>query len=519
MLMSNIDYPTKANENPNGSLFMKPTKEILQDKGSDLGITYFNRNIKLNSIINVQSNKNESYISSLNSYLNAIFEVENEEGLDKTKGLSLGGLLTGDTNPTTGLGSDIDQETMKREETKAHSFNGNFIDAIDNYVRASVPIITKLIKSICGTDAIKDMQELSKTLSALNNAAEGNMSKYMKHNDKVLHDIMDNDNLKTIQEQRDTKEVLQMVIKLFGILKDDKIRQSLQISDEQYAKGIDEIDNNTNGHDYKKRDFENDVERMFHKSFKEILQIWKEQDKKKKNAEVQSEPNVNASYSYINDYLIAHSLYEDEQFKDKEDIQKEIIRTIERTYKDTKNSVTDCMTPFMTIDTQNWYIIKNAGDRMKKLKEAADKEITEKIGLICRTSQSATSTLGDKFKAALSKHPVRAASLQNIWARYADDLDDRIESRLRSISGDNGNSNIMDSIKTFLSTTYPNLIALMLYYKSIFYLVKLYTDKFPIDKNSVELYTKEKEDNDKLRLNILMLHAQAHDDINNTKIS
>ena len=36
-------------------------------------------------------------------------------------------------------------------------FNGNFIDAIDNYVRASVPIITKLIKSICGTDAIKDM--------------------------------------------------------------------------------------------------------------------------------------------------------------------------------------------------------------------------------------------------------------------------------------------------------------------------------------------------------------------------
>lgn len=519
MLMSNIDYPTKANENPNGSLFMKPTKEILQDKGSDLGITYFNKNIKLNSIINVQSNKNESYISSLNSYLNAIFEVENEEGLDKTKGVSLSSPLTGDLDPTTVLGSELDQETKKREETKAHSFNGNFIDAIDNYVRASVPIITKLIKSICGTDAIKDMQELSKTLSVLNNAAEGNMSKYMKHNDKVLHDIMDNDNLKTIQEQRDTKEVLQMVIKLFGILKDDKIRQSLQISDEQYAKGIDEIDNNTNDLDYKKRDFENDVERMFHKSFKEILQIWKEQDKKKKNAEVQSEPNVNASYSYINDYLIAHSLYEDEQFKDKEDIQKEIIRTIERTYKDTKNSVTDCMMPFMTIDTQNWYIIKNAGDRMKKLKEAADKEITEKIGLICRTSQSASSTLGDKFKAALSKHPVRAASLQNIWARYADDLDDRIESRLRSISGDNGNSNIMDSIKTFLSTTYPNLIALMLYYKSIFYLVKLYTDKFPIDKNTVELYTKEKEDNDKLRLNILMLHAQEHDDINNTKIS
>ena len=74
-------------------------------------------------------------------------------------------------------------------------------------------------------------------------------------------------------------------------------------------------------------------------------------------------------------------------------------------------------------------------------------------------------TLGDKFKAALSKHPVRAASLQNIWARYADDLDDRIESRIRSITGDNGNSNILDTNKDFLIKTYPNLIALMLYYK------------------------------------------------------
>lgn len=521
MLMSNIDYPTKANENPNGSLFMKPTKEILQDKGSDLGITYFNKNIKLNSIINVESSKNESYISSLNSYLNAIFEVENENGLDKTKGVSLNSPLTGDLDSTKVLGSELDQETKKREENKAHSFNGNFIDAIDNYVRASIPIITKLIKSICGADAIKDMSELTKTLSVLNNAAEGNMSKYMKHNDKVLHDIMDNDNLKTISEQRENKEVLQMVIHLFNILKDGKIRKTLNISDEQYNKGIDTINKNSEEIDYKKRDFENDVERMFNKKYNDIASLYKtlnnqntqsQQSKKQNN-------NFNDSESYINDYLIANSLLEDEQFKDKEDIQKEIIRTIERTYKDTKNSVTDSMTPFMTIDTQNWYIIKNAGDRMKKLKDAADKEITEKIGLICRTSQSSSSTLGDKFKAALSKHPVRAASLQNIWARYADDLDDRIESRLRSISGDNGNSNIMDSIKTFLSTTYPNLIALMLYYKSIFYLVKLYTDKYPIDKKTVELYTKEKEDNDKLRLNILMLHAQAHDDINNTKIS
>lgn len=58
MLMSNIDYPTKANENPNGSLFMKPTKEILQDKGSDIGLTYFNKDsVNLNTIVNFQTSK------------------------------------------------------------------------------------------------------------------------------------------------------------------------------------------------------------------------------------------------------------------------------------------------------------------------------------------------------------------------------------------------------------------------------------------------------------------------------
>lgn len=32
MLLSDIDFPEKAKKNPNGSLFMKPTEEILRNK-------------------------------------------------------------------------------------------------------------------------------------------------------------------------------------------------------------------------------------------------------------------------------------------------------------------------------------------------------------------------------------------------------------------------------------------------------------------------------------------------------
>ena len=50
------------------------------------------------------------------------------------------------------------------------------------------------------------------------------------------------------------------------------------------------------------------------------------------------------------------------------------------------------------------------------------KEINAKIDLICRTANAGRSDLGDKFKAALSTHPIRATSLKGIWVKYSDDL-------------------------------------------------------------------------------------------------
>lgn len=506
MLMSNIDYPTKANENPNGSLFMKPTKEILQDKGSDIGLIYFNKDsVNLNSIVNFQTTKNESYISNRNSYLNAIFEVENEDGLDRTKGVSLSSPLTGDLDPTKVLGSELDQETKKREESKAHSFKGNLVDAIDNYIMATIPIVTKLMKSICGEDSAKEMQDFSKLITTLSNTANGNSMKFMKKHDDVLKDIMDNDYQQSRNEQKLRTMLAGEIMKFSIWLKDPKYRNILKIDDKKAESIIDDLIKLQSDPNIDEKDFNLLLQKYDLPKSTDLSKIYQ------KTQNMQNESELYISPILHNIYTIPNYLYEDEQIKNGNEILKNLNHAIEVAYDEYKKNIQQNISSKIETKVSDWYIVKNAQERMKKLKDAADKEITEKIGLICRTSsQSAASTLGDKFLAALSKHPVRATSLQNIWARYADDLDDRIESRIRSITGDNGNSNILDTIKDFLIRTYPNLIALMLYYKQIFYLVKLYTEKYPISMKSAEDMKKEQENLEYQRIVSLLSQLHIH---------
>ena len=508
MLMSNIDYPTKANENPNGSLFMKPTKEIIQDKASDIGLKYFNKeHVKLDDIVKYETLKNESYMLSLNRVL-SLFEVENEEGLDKTKGVSLSGPLTGDLDPTSVLGSELDQETKKRVENEASAFNGNLIDAIDNYVRSSISIVTTLMKSICGNNGTTEMSKFAQKVSDMNNASEGNMDKYMKKEDAVLKQIMDNEYQKDLNGWREFSETARRSSKILSWTSSDKFIQKLGITDKKKLNEFkDRVTSKIQDSDSRNKDLDLIIAKYTpYSKFDELQKVAYSLNLKDESVSVFT---YNDKYSYA-----YNSLFENEQIKNSDEIIKQLEDGNEQTYKFVKDNLTREIIGIITSygNPEEWYIIKNARERMKKLKEAADKEITEKIGLICRTSQSASSTLGDKFKAALSKHPVRAASLQNIWARYADDLDDRIESRIRSITGDNGNSCMYKSIQEFLTVQYPNLLAVMLYYKQIFYLIKLYTDKYPITKESSDELKKQQEQQE-----TLYTYAQLLNILNNSK--
>lgn len=493
MLMADIDYPTKAKQNPNGSLFMKPSVEILQAKGEDLGQVYFSDNTNITSIVNMTNTANENYnIFNTNFILNKLFEVEQQ-------------LQESDLDPTNGFGVEINQETEKRHETTVNYFQGNLVDAIDNYVRSSITSVVKLLRAISGDQSDRqDMKELIKTITTLNNAAEGNISEFMKKHDAVLHDIQNLEN-KNKERQLTSKNqvisyinVLQTIIlnnrnEFYKVLGIQDIKKQAEFENKLlkivFSKNtsIDDLDDCINNYS-KISSFNDLINKLNNLNNPDISKILNNLRNKR------IPDDFNESYNL----LYNHILNEDDDNNDK--ILSILKNDVDNIYNSVKNKLTEHFSVLVENNPENWYIIKNSRDRMKNLKEAANKEITAKIELICRTASGEHSSLGDKFKAALSKHPVRAEALKNIWARYYDDLEDKIESRIRSITGDNGNSNILTTIKNFLRVTYPNLIATLLYYKQIYYLIKIYTEKYPISSKSAQTISDEITENNLIKI-------------------
>ena len=509
MLLCKIDYPTKANENPNGSLYMDPAKEILDAKGSDLGLRYFN-NMDITKVIHTSKVVGESYeklISNRNSTLSALLEVEDEDGYDKTKASGDLNLLTPDLDPTKVAGKELEQNTEKRGKTKIED-NGdprNPIDSIDNYVTNSLSIITDLMRSICGKSQSTEIRQLKGTINKLNHAAEGNLGDWIKEKEEVLHSIVSN---RAAKDQKMYEDHLRSSRQLYDVVMAYKSGK-YQISPEKMDK-LEEFAENFMQDGYRKQSeitewFDSQLGVDFSKRYTEVYNA-KEKARKER-------AGISSSVSYIyNDYVL--SLNEDEQFKNKEELLGELQKKCDGLREGITAMIKDKMGEILENNPEDWYIIENTRTRMKALKDAADKEISEKIGLICRTASSANSDLGDKFKAALSKHPVRAESLKNIWARYADDLNDRMETRIRSITHSQGNSSIYVTIRQFLENTYPNLIGALLYYKQIFYLLEKYTAISPIQLSTAEQIEKQiiEEDNEyiKYQLGILTLTQNSN---------
>ena len=482
MLMSDIEYPSKANKNPNGSLFMKPTKEILQAKASDLGLTYFNDEVtdvlhykKPSETATSETATSEDYERAFdNPYIQMLLEVQNKRGNDKLSGVYPGGALTNDLDDSI-FSAELDQHTEGKQETTLNIFEGNIIDAIDGYTRSSIPVVQKLVKAICGNEASKNMEEMAKLLTTLLNAAEGKMSEYMQKYDTVLKEVV-----KNFWEDKAGKleghiTVMSNVIEILDLLDNNKNKKKFQDYVEKnggivnFRKDLQKIASDKDATD---------------KELKTVLSLYGiDSIKAIKKLMGIIESSVDTLkfniYSNISEADLQHM--NQEIGGNSEHILNILEKTLDTTYQEVRNSVGEAMGKYISSDPSTWNIITTSKTRMDKLKEAADKEITAKIELICRIAADGKSDLGDKFKSALSKHPIRAESLKRIWAMYSGDIQDRIETRLRSIVGDNGNSNILDTIKQFLINVYPNLIATMIFYKSIFYILEQYTRKYPLE--------------------------------------
>ena len=110
-------------------------------------------------------------------------------------------------------------------------------------------------------------------------------------------------------------------------------------------------------------------------------------------------------------------------------------------------------------ERENWKCFKSIRDDMKKLKDRADAEIKKKIELVCKTG-------GQK---SLIKWPMKAEGLLSMWERYSSELDIRINNRINQLTGigsvETGSATMLED---FLRSTYPQIVAMLLTYKTLF---------------------------------------------------
>lgn len=508
MLMCNIEYPAKADKNPNGSLFMKPTQEILQAKAEDLGLTYFTHNMNIDDIIHweddeqtpAQQQENASFNYALkNPYIQMLLEADEENKTDQNSGAGRdsnfdpnGGIITGDIDNEI-IGGELETHTEGKRTTQLNFFTGTVDEAIDGYMRNSIPVVQKLIKAICGNNQGKESNALETVIAQLLNAAEGKMSTYIKKNDTVIHQALDDQYQKEANKAKQYGELLKRINTLmYAYNKNQKFHAYVDSHNagDAILNLMDDV-----AKDWSKTPMDLDMRLRTLFKGKEYNEIEKELYKETNK---QNWTKFDESISIQHN----HSLYEDEQYRDNtvgknsNEILAELEKNLDTSYNEIRNFLTEKMTGYINSDPKDWYIITSSRDRMNALKKAADTEIEKKIELICRLAGEGKTDIGDKFKSAISKHPMRAEGLKRIWAMYSDDLQDRIETRIRSITGDNGNSNILTTIKQFLINVYPNLMATMLYYKEICFLISLYTRQHPLP-SSLKKEEEEQSEEDK----------------------
>ena len=173
--------------------------------------------------------------------------------------------------------------------------------------------------------------------------------------------------------------------------------------------------------------------------------------------------NTSESLSIFNNKPL---LEDDRNIQDATTDRPYIIFNADNIYNDIKSTISGKITKILSTDPEDWESIKWARKEMDLMQEGADKEILAKIDIICRTTNQENMGLSAKLGAFIRKHPMRAEYLKGLWGRYMKDLDVRKQKRIDNITTpDNGSP--MAMCISFLKTTVPSIIAMMLTYKAI----------------------------------------------------
>lgn len=443
-LMVAAQFPPKF-FNVHDAIAANPTQMI--QKSPDFAFKAFT-----NTEWNITPEYNKDGSIKVSSKQNESYTPVNEEALSTAAGV-VGGVALGTYtmgvasvafNSDHGVYVTNDKEYKKEYETErtVGALNStSLVEGIDYYLTNISKNFAVLLRQCTSPNNNKEIEDVLNTISTLSTRANTRIKSYLNDNNESLRKIQEIEQRERENRYRD-KASLNTDIK-------DIILQCIQ-------------DGNTTA----LNDIKGISTRSQLDSFRRKYGI---------NEGVQQ-------YIYSN--------YINEVYSDGDDIIQMDPFDADALYNEVRGNLREKIIKIMTSDPEEWTDVKWARQQMEQMKTDVDKEIKERIKLVCRMADSGQLGLSSKLASFVSKHPLRAEGLTGIWNRHMRDLDERIQRRIKHISTPESGSPIAMTIE-FLQETVPNVIAMMITYKC---LAQLLSDS-RVQSKHVNA-TVEKEDKD-----------------------
>lgn len=334
------------------------------------------------------------------------------------------------------------------------SFQGqDAIEAIDTYVN-------NIVNSLAGLDTIfgcsPEAYVKFKTLvqSALNNCGTL-VTAFTKKNDVILKEL-DNDVRKTQNTQITANYNRQAIITEFYKLCAE--HQNI-FSEDIKQKLLKEVAN-------LKANYKSAI--TFYQNIQKIL-----------DGVQSSEPNaINTFLSNVNNYVTNMPIGESANYQghhlNEADsaIPKKPVIDCTDFYNRVHAELSKAIEGILSVSGSKIPGVGEAQKEMQDLLTKATQEINTKIEQVCRTSTTDTGGVFANVSKFLSKHPMKADELKNLWGRYASVLQQRMDNRIRQMGDTRDKTKAVGWSYAVIRNVVPTTIARMLTYKYLLLFLK-----------------------------------------------
>ena len=439
MLMSELDFPSKAKVNINNSLFLKP-QDIDSSSAEDIGLQLFNSN----KFKNKTGVKMTLFPGAWSREFESIGYMFDEIALRQ---------LFEDT--ASGSGVDIKPQDIKSYNDSMEQLNADVISSIDAYVTKSIEAVKPLLEMVGGGS---NASSVLKSIQTADEASHTTVSDWLDSVSAIRKESSESMRSSQLSAFKDRAKYTKSAIVFLGCIAVSNIPGNMPMK--EYYNIVSERAQDVSN----KSDLDEIIrEYSYYKKYDDFLNDYRTKGKGKPFAinlkplgNDNNESVVNVKYSYLK------RLNEDalDRFEeDQTDTSADKPVDYDKVYHDIFHYISRAMSSAIG-ERDNWLCFKDVRQNMENLVKGADEEITKKIELVCKTG-------GQK---SLVHWPFKAEGLKGMWKRYMSELQLRINNRIDQLTGSHGSATTGSAamVEQFLLTTYPQIIAMMITYKCVF---------------------------------------------------